>query len=324
MPNNSSIDRQAIKEQLVQTYSRKYGSEVDAENAVEEFLKFCSDRTELFVPTAEDQFKFFHRSFFEYFYARYIFLNCQTEQAVIQELLRFDVDSEVFELIVAMLKQQSETRYQALIELLFERSEQELAENRQDFPVFNILILSMQVIDDVDYRQRFLQIILSHRSLLLTNWRNIHNLKLLRSIYENDDEAYNALCEVYWQDGALFLFSGCCKIAFAAKKYDEELRERFFSMEARTVRNAMQRRNLSSRSINLDHYFYLPVFTKCVDCAQLLDSADAAMLRTVFQAANPKTASRKAVEAAEALELYRSLPKKAQEQFIQLVLSYDQ
>ena len=41
----------------------------DAENAIDEILTVCADRTELFVPTTEDKFKFFHRSFFEYFYS---------------------------------------------------------------------------------------------------------------------------------------------------------------------------------------------------------------------------------------------------------------
>ena len=75
-PNNSDVDKNMIKEKKINTYKSKYGNEVDTENAIEEFLKFCSDRTELFVPAAgEDKFKFFHRSFFEYFYSQYIFLD---------------------------------------------------------------------------------------------------------------------------------------------------------------------------------------------------------------------------------------------------------
>ena len=76
LPNNSNIDRKEIKDKLLQIYKTKYGSEAETENAIDEFLKFCADRTELFVPTVEDKFKFFHRSFFEYFYSLYIFLRC--------------------------------------------------------------------------------------------------------------------------------------------------------------------------------------------------------------------------------------------------------
>ena len=87
-PNNSNIDRKDIKDRLLQVYKTKYGSEAEAENAIDEFLKFCSDRTELFVPTAEDNFKFFHRSFFEYFYSFYIFLRCMDENEMLEEFLR--------------------------------------------------------------------------------------------------------------------------------------------------------------------------------------------------------------------------------------------
>ena len=74
-PNNSDIGKREIVDMLCNTYHGKYRSEAETELAAENFLAFCSDRTELFVPAAgEDRFKFFHRSFFEYFYAQYIFV----------------------------------------------------------------------------------------------------------------------------------------------------------------------------------------------------------------------------------------------------------
>ena len=117
-PNNSDIGKNEIVEMLCRTYSGKYAALSETEHAAEDFLAFCSDRTELFVPAAgEDRFKFFHRSFFEYFYSQYIFLRIRDVDEVYKLLEQFDVDSEVFELTLAMMKQKDEPRYQELVEI---------------------------------------------------------------------------------------------------------------------------------------------------------------------------------------------------------------
>lgn len=63
-PNNQDVGKNRIIEHLSDMYCFKYDNRADAEDAIGEFLAFCSDRTELFVPSpVEDHFKFFHRSF---------------------------------------------------------------------------------------------------------------------------------------------------------------------------------------------------------------------------------------------------------------------
>lgn len=101
----------------MEVYKNKFSSEAELENALEEFLKICLERTELFVPSEEERFKFFHRSFFEYFYAKYITKRFHSAVERLNELIKFDIDSEIFELTVAMLKQDYEQDYQALIGL---------------------------------------------------------------------------------------------------------------------------------------------------------------------------------------------------------------
>lgn len=89
---------------------------------------------------------------------------------------------------VAMLKQKSEAKYQALIELMFDKAEEELDTKTKDYLAFNIL--TMQVIYDALYKARFLEIILNKKSQILKGTGHIHNLKVVASIYENDATAY--------------------------------------------------------------------------------------------------------------------------------------
>lgn len=128
-PNNSDIERSLIEETLIKQYRTKYVDEATTEMAIKEFLEFCSSRTELFVPAdVDDKFKFFHRSFFEYFYARYIYQQHSVEE-MYKLMEEFDIDSEAFELTIALVKEDNEEKYQNLIEYMFMKASQSLSES---------------------------------------------------------------------------------------------------------------------------------------------------------------------------------------------------
>lgn len=203
-PNNTDIEKNKIKNKLIKIYTPKFGNEANAENAIEEFLNFCSDRTELFVPSAEDHFKFFHRSFFEYFYSQYIFTRCQTVDEIYDKLIHFDVDSEVFELTVALLKQKSEIKYQELIEKMFSLIDEELSE--EIVSSFNILTLCMQVIDDKLYRDKFFYIFLKYKKLLITNSWNLNN-GLIYEFLLNNKDYYGQINREFYYDNMLYLIT---------------------------------------------------------------------------------------------------------------------
>ncbi len=107
--NNKEISRTEIENSFKAVYNKLYIDENKLLNAIHEFLRFCSERTELFVLGSRDEhYKFYHRSFFEYYYVKYLikkYIITQTcYDSLLDELLLFDYDSEVFELISAILK----------------------------------------------------------------------------------------------------------------------------------------------------------------------------------------------------------------------------
>ena len=165
-PNNSRIPRARIEEMLLDQYRYKYLDEAKTESAIRQFLDFCSNRTDLFVlADADDTFRFFHRSFFEYFYARYI-----TQQPKVEDMYRlmskFDEDSEVFELTLALLKEDNEGKYQTLVEHLLLRANREFHLSRPKYTAFLILSLSMPVIDDFYFHRKYLGLILERPDLM--------------------------------------------------------------------------------------------------------------------------------------------------------------
>lgn len=161
-PNNTGIARKDIEDMLMKQYHLKYSDEATTERAVQQFLDFCSSRTDLFVlADSDDQFKFFHRSFFEYFYSRYI-----TQQGPVERMYdlmsQFDEDSEVFELVIALIKEDNEEKYQELVKLIFDKVGEELHASGSLRTAFQILTLSMPVIDDAYFRNKYVEIVIDN------------------------------------------------------------------------------------------------------------------------------------------------------------------
>ena len=159
-PNNQEVDRKDVFNCLVDEYGRTTFPDIaSCGNAVTEFLDFCAERTELFVPAQkEDGFKFFHRSFFEYFYSQYIYLEIQDVSLIYKQFLIFDVDSEVFELTVSAFKQRRYAKYVDIIDYLFCAVKNELSESV--FSACNILtILITQVITESTYQEKYIDIL---------------------------------------------------------------------------------------------------------------------------------------------------------------------
>jgi len=185
-PNNTDISREKVEELLLKLYRTKYSDEAEAECAIKEFLDFCSNRTELFVPASvDDKFKFFHRSFFEYFYSRYIYQ--QPKISVMYELMaKFDVDSEVFELTVALVKEDNEEKYQQLIEYILKKVAEEFSLSEPSGTAFGILTLAMQVVDDAYYIQKYYDIIINYNRIMSSNKIGNMNQRLISMWVEKE------------------------------------------------------------------------------------------------------------------------------------------
>ena len=200
-PNNKDIPRAEIEERLIKQYKTKYTDEATTERAINEFLEFCSNRTELFVPASvDDKFKFFHRSFFEFFYSKHIYL--QSEISKMYELMEaFDIDSEVFELTVALVKEDQEEKYQALIEYIFERVENEFNNSKTQYTAFAILTLAMQVVDDAYFVGKYYDLLIKYHQILITPSASRLNQKLITSAidkaFANNEERKNVFFQKY-------------------------------------------------------------------------------------------------------------------------------
>lgn len=322
LPNNASIDKMRIKEELLEVYKNKFSCEAELENALEEFLKFCSERTELFVPSEEEKFKFFHRSFFEYFYSKYITKRFHSAEQRLNELKKFDIDSEIFELSVAMLKQDDEHGYQALIDLMFKCVDDEFKREESDFQVFNILVLSMQVVDDAAYREKFVQIIVNNKEAILKNIQKLQNLHLCVEIFKNSPSYSNKIADAYEDEALLSLLKNCVELFDFVDEEHEFKLNKLLERELSTPDMFMlRRRKMLDRK---DNYcaFYIRVYTSSKDCREVLKNIDNEKVIYVHKMFRPNNYKKPSQEAIEALQKYRKLSSKQQKNALKIITSY--
>lgn len=225
LPNNRDVNKQVIKETLTRIYKTKYVSENETELAIDQFLIFCSDRTELFVPASgEDCFKFFHRSFFEYFYSQYIFIRLKTVEEIYNAWKMFDVDSEVFELTIAMIKQKDEMQYQALVEFLLDRLNEKTIKHTEKVNILNMLILCMQVIDDEVYKKQFVEFLINNTGFCKKNIEKLHNQEHIVNIISANEKYKNLVIENYEKiakyEGLTLFVNTCSEVTRYQRRKD--------------------------------------------------------------------------------------------------------
>lgn len=162
-PNNRDIPRDAIDTLMTGLYVQRFHSETQCRAAVDIFLQFCSDRTEVFVPSpnSNTEYRFFHRSFYEYFYAKYISTRTKTVEDTYRKLQGFNVDSELFELLVQLYNKNDPNYLRELIQYVFQRAETQLQDPTGNTSrALDILIMLMQTADQNDFSKRLIQLIL--------------------------------------------------------------------------------------------------------------------------------------------------------------------
>jgi hypothetical protein len=162
-PNNQEIEGDKVKEALVQVNISTFESRANAINAVIEFLKFCANRTELFVPGAnEDTFKFFHRSFLDYFYALHIFKYVNDVEEVYNELRRFGYDSEIYELLLSLLKNRKRATYDRLVQHVIDKTKCDFECKMPTYDPINILSLFLQEVTEKIYKDQIMNILITN------------------------------------------------------------------------------------------------------------------------------------------------------------------
>lgn len=314
-PNNHDIPRNAIETMLLTQYRTKYKDEATTENAIQEFLEFCSNRTELFVPAAvDDKFRFFHRSFFEYFYSRYIYQQSDV-QKMYDLMVSFDVDSEVFELTVALVKEDNEEKYQRLISHIIDEVKKEFESSTSvdiKCTAFGILTLVMQVVDDAYFIKQYYEIIIQYsRQLTYKNISEINQSLICMWTEKNFEleERKNRFIEVYRKPCAQFVLAALSRINTTP------IDELFFSQSKNLlIENASKVFGIHFSFEERNLPFYVILCARYSDIHQLMDECVSKGFESIVSTGVEKR-RKKAIK--KGYDSYLKMSDKTKEAFLQ-------
>lgn len=285
LPNNHEVHKNEIISRLTAIYKAKYKSENEAQYAIEDFLRFCSDRTELFVPASnEDCYKFFHRSFFEYFYSQYLFTRLDSAEGVFNAVTQFDVDSEVFELTLSLYKQKNEEKYQAILEYTLGVMQNQKIDTKIRIAAINIFILGLQVIDDELYKKSFISFVTNNSTFITENIKLIHNQDIFTAMIRSKEEYAQSILKAYY-DRSRFETVNSFLLSFEKnKKRIEQLLERGGLLDSFT-KNVLQNNQFDlNKPLFLPEYFFLSVFFDAYSVRTILKNLNTAYIKKVCRA----------------------------------------
>lgn len=197
-PNNNGTTKEIICDKLLSVYEDEYSDRNQARNAFDEFLRFCAERTEVFVPDAnEDTFKFFHRSFYEYFYSKYIVIRLTSAQSIYDILVTTDLDSEIFELVIAMLKATDIQRFKDVINLLCDNMDRKLSMGDTKCIELHILSVVMGNVTNHRLTERFVRLLCSFAPHIAGTSRRYYVHGMLVNLIERNPQYIQNISEAY-------------------------------------------------------------------------------------------------------------------------------
>jgi hypothetical protein len=184
-----------------------------------------------------------------------------------------------------MLKQKEECKYQNLVKLIIEKTKLDLQKNSMFS--FNVLVLIIQVVDDVLYKDIFVQILIDHKELIVKNIKNINNQNiivdmLMKNKDYNDD--INQTYQLYSMGSILKSMNPATKAlsyskTIVAKNYIDttpKVLNEFIYLNNDFVYNPVSIQN------NL-HEFYASVFLKTQDYKMMIKSLDDELLNEILK-----------------------------------------
>lgn len=113
-PNNKEVSEDQVKLAFIELHNVSYPCKNDTQRAIKEFLRFCSERTELFIKSGEKSYKFYHKSFFEYFYSKYM-LNNLSFTEICNEMSEFDFTQEIPSMVIELMRDSHYSQYKKFI-----------------------------------------------------------------------------------------------------------------------------------------------------------------------------------------------------------------
>ena len=180
----------------------------------------------------------------------------------------------------------------------------------------------MQVVDDAVYRDRFVNLIVDYKNIILRHMEDLQNLYIVVDVFRDSKEYCQKICNQYEDEALLSILKNCVKFFEFIDKNEEinisELLEKELSI---TDLLPMRRRILFDRK---DHWygFHVRIFAQTKDCHHILSAIDDKTIFEIHKKYRANNYKKPAELAINAVKRYRKLKGQPQKNALKIIVSY--
>ena len=188
-PNNQNIAEPRIKSTIYDLYGWQFKSQTLCNIKTEQFLQYCTERTEVFIPSNQtnSEYRFFHRAFFDYFYAKYLEMQSQDVTHILNCLYSLDIDSEIVELLISMYSFRKPRFVKPLFTKAFTRLKDQATAAKPNPKTLDTLVVMLGAVTSTEYKEQFIHLLYRYRNEL-KNMKSTTSWNTIQEIAENCPE----------------------------------------------------------------------------------------------------------------------------------------
>ena len=180
----------------------------------------------------------------------------------------------------------------------------------------------MQVVDDALYREKYANILVEYKAVILKYPHHLQNLYLTVDTFKDSEEYSNKICDAYEEEALLSLLKNCVTVFNVIDESKDlgglKILDKEFSLKEIY---SLHRRIIFDRKDEW-YSFYVKMYLKTKDCHAILSTIEEDKIRTIhknFRANNYKKPTEVAITA---VNRYRRLTKSRQKNALKLIVSY--
>ena len=231
---------------------------------------------------------------------------------VYESIEKFDIDSEVFELTLAMMKQKDEFRYQELMDYIFKKVEEEVNEKNTKLGAFNILTLGMQVVDDNVYMLRYIKYLVEHGENIVKKIEFISNQGIIYNVVSSNSSFIKQINDIYGSIAKLSIIEAFLENFLQLEKM---MNKKEFQEICDEKLKAYARRRFY---VGYENTFYMRIYVENTDLSNILYNLSENELENLML--KNRISKRTKEKFTKAYKRFIKLDKKKQKWFMEVML----
>lgn len=157
--------------------------------------------------------------------------------------------------------------------------------------------------------------------MIMSNTSTIHNLRLLSTVFESDENAYQRICDCYREEGMIYLFDNFERLFSVAEKFEQETKDNFFEYVFNEKNTLSLKRRFFFRYTDEDTFFYMQFFAKMWDYKKVIQGTSKNDLLELFRKYHHRDYIKRTQRTEKNIKKFSAFPMEQQDKLVEIMFS---